>query len=269
MKTIAVWMAALVVAFVGCSDVGLEPVAEQSQSASFFHGAHNGGLNISVPATRYCHTTRMSASNGHAGSANWPNGQPKFGAIFDGLPAWIQASPVSTASGGDAVLSTTCEDFSNFFGAGATQTSNDSPPYLLWGTASGQNNIGGTLPLWNFPASFCFIVGTTGVSAAHEFAAALPPDNWSGDWRLDVFGTPTIGASAKCVYPDRAWTYYGPTYASPGSPAAGPATASSVCALRRVQGNLDGGSWQIAASGGNWSLSVTGSVTAELSCMMF
>jgi len=277
MKLLSMALALCAALALSCSDATNEDTAWQSQASTFGYSVQDQWKTIPSVSTRWCRAYYLQATNGSAGSPIWgQTGAPLHGAVYDLFPPNIGAMPYSingVPQGGHASAATICEDFSNWgFGSQASQSDDtNTAGYLVWGPESGQGPVGGSVALWNFPASFCYLNGMLGLSSPGEDVRVDPPAGWSGDWNLVVAnGIPTIGASAKCVFPNRSWGYYGPVVANVGQTTQGPPYSNSVCAIQRVLGRLDSGSVTITKNTvtGNWQLTALG-VLAQMGCMVF
>jgi hypothetical protein len=272
-------VASIIAASVGCSTAPdsepvTEPVAEESQAAT--HGPYsvtNGGTTVPTLSTRFCHATYMRGNGGHSGSANWPNGYPKQGAVFGFYPPSANAFAYNTSLG-TATIEGLCEDFSNYgFGPSASKTSDSSHPAIMWTIGSGSGYVSTSTPMWNYPASLCFLNGALSLSASDEGIAASLPAGGSGDWLLYAQGVPEFGAYGTCVFPHKSWTLSGPYTATPGNIAVGPtATSTNVCVFASILGNLDDGWARIRVDSifGTRNLDVGGSVvSAQMWCAQF
>lgn len=266
MQIIRVFVCAVLLAIAaGCSSLPSETPAEQSQAAYSYHAVQNGSLGLQQNATRFCRMLYMGGVNAHQGSATWANGVAKNGAAFGVFPPTLSAYPVSTFYG-SATAGAACNDFADFgFGPSASQSSDTSPYYLLWSTAYGMGPVNGTVNLWYYPSGFCFLNGVNSMSAAAETVHVYPQ---GVIWKLGAYGYPVIGGSAKCIFPDRAYTISGPHAVSSGGVAWGPASANSFCAFTKVIGSLDEGWIAITNQSGYWKLEASG-VSAEMTCAVF
>jgi hypothetical protein len=259
-------IAALTLSFlISCSDAVNEPVASQQQAASTLYGAINGSTSMPFNTNRFCRMEYFGATNGHAGSASWPNGVPKEGATWGAWPPSLTAFPYSTSLG-SAIAYALCQDKSDF-GITGGQSSDTSPFYLLWNTSFGQSYRDGLVSLWSEQA-FCWLNGTIGLSASNELAEVFPPPSGTGNWTLYVAGYPGVGGSAKCIHPNRSWTLQGPYVATSGQTTVGPSATNSFCGFSKVTGNLDGGYIWIRQQWGFWTIEASG-VTGEMRCAVF
>lgn len=259
----------LVVFAIGCGALPVEEVGDQRQAASTLYGATNGSTGMPQNSNRFCRAEYFGATNGHAGSATWLNGVPKVGATWGAWPPSLTAFPFSTSQG-TATSYALCQDKADF-GITGGQSSDTQPFYMLWGTNLGQSVREGTVSLWSEQA-FCWLNGLNSLSTPTETAEVFPPPSGTGNWTLYMTGVPELGASAKCIHPNRPWTLAGPYVATAGQTVTGPAAANSFCGLSKVKGNLDG-SWTesrfwIRQSFGVWILETLG-VEAAMRCAVF
>jgi hypothetical protein len=260
-------VAALSLSLAGCSDAAEPaPLAEQSQEAIFTYTAANGSTTVGLNATRFGHAIYFGAGSGHAGSPTWPSGAAKQGAAFGaGSPA-ITAFPYDNALGG-AVVTSQFDDFSNFgFGAAAGHSDDANPDYLLWSTAYGSAAVSGSIALWGTD-SICYLNGLNSLSGSTEYAMIYTVGS---TWYLGAGGIPTIGATAKCVYPNRSWTFHGVYSASNGqSVSTGLSSNTSLCFFSKIVGNVDDGIARFRKVSGVWFLDNVGLSTVEAFCATF
>lgn len=254
-----------------CSDAAPTPATsigsteEQSQAATTLHLVQNGSVSLPWSATKFCRMTMMSGTGGHAGSPTWPNGKHKFGAAFSAYPPSLNAYPHNNSLG-TATATAYCNDFSDFsFGPSASQSGDAPEYYFLWNTSYGQDPVWGTMSLWNHPAGFCYLNGVGHMSHGNETAHVYPS---GGLWYLAAYGYPTMGASAKCIFPNRSFTISATFSVTPGDIKFGPLVGNSVCAFTKISGSLDDGWAQIRQQSGRWAIETSG-VSAEMTCAVF
>ena len=246
----------------GCGSTPSEGSDELTEEVTQSYFITNGSKSTGpVNPTRFCRMSFMQGIGAHQSSVYWPNGHAKYGMSVGEQAPTLSAFPTGGTASGAAV----CNDFADFgFGPAASQTSDALPPYLLWAPNNGGAYVYGTTPLWNWPASFCFLASANGMSHASEDINVYPDGS---QWTLGAYGVPTLGASAKCVFPDRAWSYQS-WHVNSGGMVYGPLVGNSFCAPGRIIGNLDDGWVRIQAELGRWKMEASG-VTADFSCMVW
>jgi hypothetical protein len=238
---------------------------QQSQAASSLHIAHDESVSLSQSSTRFFRIQYIGATGGHAGSATWSTGVPKFGASMGAWPPSLTAYAYDIGLG-TADIAAIGNDYSDFgFGPGASQSSNSSPFYFSWGTSYGSNPVGNSMNLWSYPGNFCFLNGVNGLSHADEIAHVYPYGTW---WKMGAYGYAELQTVAKCLYFDRSYTLSGPHAVSSGGTTFGPASSNSFCAITKVQGNLDDGWLAVGNAWGAWYIQSSG-VSGEMMCAVF
>ena len=251
--------------------------AEQSQAATGYT-AWSGTTTIPALPTTFCHPTYFGASGGHSQSANWPGtNTPKNGASFGMEPptlnAYQNANLPNWNVSGSALMQARCNTFAEFnFGATAAQSAHTPPSwYFAWGTSSGPGQQStGYNGLWNYPASFCYLSGVTGLSTSSEVASVYV-NGPTQSWGMGISGVPALGSSAHCVYPDRPWLYAAEADVGPNQTVdIGMIATAGECFITRITGSLDDGAAYLTIQGSRWKLVTAGTVQgAQAYCIKY
>jgi len=243
----------------GCSGADVESVESTQSPLVTYRTAVNGWTNLPAASQYYCHTTSMRATGGHAGAVVFNGGLgqmvPAAGAAFGGDTSAIAAIPYNTALG-TSTQDVQCDSWSNFHGSGGAIAGRY---WLSWSGTGMLSAVSGSIGAY-YQDSVCGLSGAWSMSHASE---KTDIDVTSNQWlyTLNATGFRELSAQTTCAWLGR--PLYGQewiTATTASSPFSSYSSASGVCLVMAITGNLDDGSVSIIG-GSQMRLEITGQVT--------